>query len=227
MADILDPIDPSPPEDIRLACIVAIDVVGFSRLSEKDQKRAAQHVQALHLRIERFADANKGRIFNTAGDGFMLEFGSAGAALGFIQEMLDYRPKKREPAFRIGAHVGDVVVSLNNDLLGHGVNVAARLQELATPNSALVSGEFRSMARTSPRVGFRAKGQRPLANIEQKVQTFAIMPRRRGLAPIFLGLGLAVAMAAGLGAAYLALSEYGLVQQVIDFGAPAPAGDGP
>ncbi|MGE0827976.1 MAG: SUMF1/EgtB/PvdO family nonheme iron enzyme [Hyphomonadaceae bacterium] len=162
---------------IRLASIVAVDMAGFSTMSERDQRRAARNVEALRARIEAIATANQGRIFNTAGDGFMLEFGSAGSALSAIQDLLDQRPKG-EPDIRIGAHVGDVVVTVNNDLLGHGVNVAARLQALATPNTALVSNEFRSMSRNSPSAVFMARGRQPLENIDQRVQTFAILSQR-------------------------------------------------
>ena len=166
--------DEGQDRTVRLASIVAIDVAGFSAMSERDQRRAASAIEKLRTRIDAIATKNGGRIFNTAGDGFMLEFGSAGAALGFIQDMIDKRPKG-QPPIRIGAHVGDVVVTINNDLLGHGVNIAARLQSLATPNAALVSGEFRSMARSSPSVAFQAKGRQPLENIDQRVQTFAII----------------------------------------------------
>ncbi len=166
---------------IRLASIVAIDIVGFSKMSERDQRNAARKVEGLRARIERVAAANGGRLFNTAGDGFMLEFGSAGSALGAIQELLDRRPRG-EPPIRVGAHVGDVVVTATDDLLGHGVNVAARLQELAEPGTALVSAEFRSMARTSPSAAFQSKGQKPLDNIEQRVQTFEILSRRQKFA---------------------------------------------
>ena len=166
---------------IRLASIVAIDIVGFSKMSERDQRNAARKVEGLRARIERVAGANGGRLFNTAGDGFMLEFGSAGSALAAIQELLDRRPRG-EPPIRVGAHVGDVVVTATEDLLGHGVNVAARLQELAEPGTALVSAEFRSMARTSPSAAFQSKGQKPLDNIEQRVQTFEILSRRQKFA---------------------------------------------
>ncbi|MEZ5995515.1 MAG: SUMF1/EgtB/PvdO family nonheme iron enzyme [Hyphomonadaceae bacterium] len=166
---------------IRLASIVAIDIVGFSTMSERDQRNAARKVENLRERIVRVAGANGGRLFNTAGDGFMLEFGSAGSALAAIQEILDKR-SKGEPPIRVGAHVGDVIVTATEDLLGHGVNVAARLQELAEPGTALVSAEFRSMARTSPTAAFQAKGQKPLDNIEQRVQTFEILSKRQRFA---------------------------------------------
>jgi formylglycine-generating enzyme required for sulfatase activity len=157
---------------------VAIDIVGFSTMSERDQRNAARKVEALRARIDATARAHGGRLFNTAGDGFMLEFASAGSALGAIQDILDKRAKG-EPPIRVGAHVGDVVVTATEDLLGHGVNVAARLQELAAPGTALVSSEFRSMARSSPTAAFQAKGRQPLENIEQRVQTFEILSKRQ------------------------------------------------
>jgi class 3 adenylate cyclase len=166
-------------QQVRLASIVAIDVVGFSKISSKDQHRAARNVQSLRTRIESCAQRAGGRVFNTAGDGFMLEFPSAGAAFGCISELIDKRPKG-EPPIRVGAHVGDVIVTITNDLLGHGVNVAARLQSLAMPGSALVSGEFRSMARNSPQAAFLSRGRQPLDNIDEKVQTYAILsPKQR------------------------------------------------
>ncbi|MGE3143182.1 MAG: adenylate/guanylate cyclase domain-containing protein, partial [Hyphomonadaceae bacterium] len=189
----------SQTETIKLASIVSIDVAGFSSLSERDQRRAARQIEALRSRIESVAGAHGGRIFNTAGDGFMLEFSSAGAALAAIQDLLDKRPKS-EPAIRVGAHVGDVIVAVNNDLLGHGVNVAARLQSLAMPGGALVSGEFRSMARTSPSAAFQSRGRQPLENIEQRVHTFEILSRRQRILRLAKRIGLAlcvVALAAG------------------------------
>lgn len=176
---------------VRLASIISIDIVGFSTMSERDQQKAARKVENLRARVLRVAEAHGGRLFNTAGDGFMLEFASAGSALGAIQDMLD-KPARGEPPIRVGAHVGDVVVTDTQDLLGHGVNVAARLQEMADPGAALVSAEFRSMARTSPTAAFQSKGQKPLENIEQRVQTFEILSRRqkfaRFLRRLFWGL---------------------------------------
>jgi class 3 adenylate cyclase len=191
----------SDERTIRLASIVAIDIVGFSAMSERDQRGAARKVEALRKRIEALAETHGGRLFNTAGDGFMLEFASAGAALGAIQDALDKRPCK-EPPIRVGAHVGDVIVTATEDLLGHGVNVAARLQELAAPGSALVSAEFRSMAHSSPTAAFLAKGQRPLENIEQRVQTFEILSQRqrffRFVRRVMWGLGAAVVVGAAI-----------------------------
>jgi len=181
-----------------LASIVSIDIVGFSTMSERDQRNAARKVENLRARVERVSIANGGRLFNTAGDGFMLEFASAGQALGAIQEILDKRGKG-EPPIRVGAHVGDVIVTATDDLLGHGVNVAARLQELAEPGTALVSAEFRSMARNSPQSAFQSKGQKPLDNIDQRVQTFEILSKRQKFARTSRRVGWMAAAAAALG----------------------------
>jgi class 3 adenylate cyclase len=178
--DLGEPLSADSEHQVRLASIVSIDVAGFSSMSEKDQARAARQVESLRGRIEAAALRHGGRVFNSAGDGFMLEFSSAGAAFGCISELLDKR-SRGEPPIRVGAHVGDVIVTITNDLLGHGVNVAARLQSLATPGSALVSGEFRSMASNSPQAAFLAKGRQPLDNMTQKVQTFAIVSSRQRL----------------------------------------------
>jgi class 3 adenylate cyclase len=185
-------------QQVRLASIVSIDVKGFSTMSERDQSRAFRHVESLRKRIGATAEANGGRVFNTAGDGFMLEFPSAGAALTCINDLLDKRPRG-EPLIRVGAHVGDVIVTITNDLIGHGVNVAARLQALAKPGTAIVSGEFRSMARNSPRAAFMAKGKRPLDNMEQRVQTFAIISERQQIMRKVKSVG-AVLAAAGVAA---------------------------
>jgi formylglycine-generating enzyme required for sulfatase activity len=207
--------DQGPTDDrtIRLASIVAIDIVGFSTMSERDQRNAARKVEAMRARVEETARANSGRLFNTAGDGFMLEFGSAGSALGAIQDILDRRAKG-EPPIRVGAHVGDVVVTATNDLLGHGVNVAARLQALAAPGTALVSAEFRSMARSSPTAAFQAKGRQPLDNIEQRVQTFEILSKRQRFVRGSRRVGGWVTTAAVIGAlAYFAPAGYRFYQQ--------------
>lgn len=199
---------------IRLASIVAVDIVGFSTMSERDQRNAARKVENLRHRIVGVASKHGGRLFNTAGDGFMLEFGSAGAALGAVQDILDKRTRG-EPPIRVGAHVGDVVVTATEDLLGHGVNVAARLQELAEPGTALVSAEFRSMARSSPTAAFQSKGQKPLENIEQRVQTFEILSRRQRFARGARRVSWGVAAAVVAGAlVYFAPSLWDVLRQM-------------
>src|SRR5213075_697927 len=100
-------------------------------------------VAALRGVIEAIVGPHGGRLFNTAGDGFMLEFGSSLAAV----EAACTLAERCEPKVRIGVHLGDVVVQPNGDLLGHGVNVAARLMAQSSPGAALVSATVRQTIR--------------------------------------------------------------------------------
>jgi len=107
------------------------------------------------------------------------------------------------------------VVTATDDLLGHGVNVAARLQELAEPGTALVSAEFRSMARNSPQAAFLSKGHKPLDNIDQRVQTFEILSKRQKFARGSRRVGLMIAVAAVLGAmAYFSPAAFRMLQEM-------------
>ena len=100
-----------------------MDVAGYSAKTEADEATTTAEVAALRRTIERIAAERGGRVFNTAGDGFMLEFGSSLAAV----EAAFALAEQCEPKLRVGVHLGDVAVLPNGDLLGHGVNVAARL----------------------------------------------------------------------------------------------------
>jgi adenylate cyclase len=123
----------------KLATIVALDVAGYSARTEADEAKTTAEVAALRSVIEGIAGAHGGRVFNTAGDGFMLEFGSSLSAV----EAAFTLAEQCEPKVRVGVHLGDVVVQPNGDLLGHGVNVAARLMARSDPGSVLVSGAVR------------------------------------------------------------------------------------
>ena len=133
---------PDDPRSRRLTTIVALDVAGYSARTETDEARTTAEVAALRRVIEGIATAQGGRVFNTAGDGFMLEFGSSLGAVEAAFALAD----KCEPKVRVGVHLGDVVVQPNGDLLGHGVNVA--LLEVATqraPNFAEAWGRLASL----------------------------------------------------------------------------------
>jgi len=129
----------------KLAAIVAIDLVGYSALSEVDEAKAIDAVSALRDALEGAALVHGGRIFNTAGDGFMLDFCSAAGALSAVEQLWVAGVERR--AVRIGIHVGDVLASPNGDLFGHSVNVAARLQQIAEPGAVVVSMDVRRAVR--------------------------------------------------------------------------------
>ena len=130
----------------RIAIILALDMAGFSSRTETDEQSAVASVAALRARVAAAATAYGGRIFNTAGDGIMLEFAAASEALQAVLDLLTRAPADAPP-IRIGMHVGEIAVAESGDLLGHGVNVAARLEALAQPGMALVSRAVADLVR--------------------------------------------------------------------------------
>ena len=154
----------------KLATIVALDVAGYSARTEADEARTTAEVAALRKVIESIAAKHGGRIFNTAGDGFMLEFGSSLAAVEAAFELAE----TCEPKVRVGVHLGDVVVQPNGDLLGHGVNVAARLMAQSLPGAALVSGAVRQTIRGPVAERLQSRGLLKLDKMAETIEAFAL-----------------------------------------------------
>jgi adenylate cyclase len=158
-------------ESRRLATIVALDVAGYSARTEADEAKTTAEVMALRGVIEGIASAHGGRVFNTAGDGFMLEFGSSLAAV----EAAFVLAEKCEPKVRVGVHLGDVVVQPNGDLLGHGVNVAARLMARSDPGSALVSADVRRTIRGPLAERLVSRESLQLDKMAETIEAFALL----------------------------------------------------
>lgn len=128
----------------KLAAIMSIDVAGYSAMSEVDETEALALVARVRAAIDAIVQSHGGRVFNTAGDGFMLEFASASGALAAAEILWEGVERQR---VRVGVHVGDVMMTKTGDLLGHSVNVAARLQQLARPGAVVVSLDVRRAVR--------------------------------------------------------------------------------
>ncbi len=168
-------------EQRKLATIMSVDVAGYSRAAEADDGAAADAVRALRRTIEDVIAPFGGRIFNSAGDGFMIEFSAATsgaqAALKLLSESAaGVRPL---PKIRIGLHLGEVIVGESGDLLGHGVNVAARLQSMAAPGGAMVSQAVQSQLRKSSDIPLTPLGRVQLDKMNERVEVFALEPGRR------------------------------------------------
>ena len=161
---------PDDPPSRRLTTIVALDVAGYSARTEADETRTTAEVAALRRVIEGIATAHGGRVFNTAGDGFMLEFGSSVAAVEAAFALAD----TCEPRVRVGVHLGDVVVQSNGDLLGHGVNVAARLMARSDPGSVLVSADVRRTIRGPLAARLVSRGSLQLDKMTETIEAFAL-----------------------------------------------------
>ena len=123
---------------------MSIDVAGYSAMSEVDETEALALVERVRAVLETIVETHGGRVFNTAGDGFMLEFASATGALSAAEVLWGGVERQR---VRVGVHVGDVMTTKTGDLLGHSVNVAARLQQLARPGAVVVSLDVRRAVR--------------------------------------------------------------------------------
>jgi TolB-like protein len=156
----------------KRATIVSIDVAGYSEMTEADQTKTAAEVAALRRTIEALARDQDGRVFNTAGDGFMLEFACAQAALTAANMLCE----RETLPLRVGVHSDEVFVTATGDLLGHGVNIAARLQQLADPGTALVSIDARREAAGTLIERLRPKGLLRLDKMAATIEAFALIP---------------------------------------------------
>jgi adenylate cyclase len=160
------------PDALRkLAAIVSVDIAGYSALAERDAEEALAHVGRLRDSARAVAARHGGRIFNTAGDGVMLEFGSAtDALLGAIA----LSEAEHRTTLRFGVHLGEVTQAENGDLLGHGVNIAARLQAEAAAGGILASQIIRDNAAPELAARLASRGKIKLAKMRSTIPVFAL-----------------------------------------------------
>ncbi|EJJ29229.1 adenylate/guanylate cyclase domain-containing protein [Rhizobium sp. CF142] len=166
--------------DRKLAAILSADVAGFSRLTALDEEGTVRALNACLSQIAEIVGEHDGRIFGTAGDGFVAEFASAVQAIRCsveIQRRLSINPKDmpgdRRLEFRIGVNLGDVIVS-GDDLLGDGVNIAARLQEMAPPAGICISGSVREHLYGKVPFTLTSLGERSMKNIPRPISVFRV-----------------------------------------------------
>jgi Tol biopolymer transport system component/class 3 adenylate cyclase len=207
--------DVTAADDTRkLTTILAIDVVGYSAAAERDQAAAARRVTTLRTRIEQLVAEFGGRIFSTAGDGFMLEFPLTSAAVRAAIALLEEAaaPESALPRIRVGAHLGEVIID-GDDLLGHGVNVAARLVAQAEPNALVISDAVESQLHGEIDARFTPLGTISLPKMREPVAVHTYSPggargwrgrlislakRRRRTLAAGAAIIVAVSLAAGL-----------------------------
>jgi TolB-like protein/class 3 adenylate cyclase len=165
----------------RLAAIVAADVVGYSRLMGRDETGTLARLRA--HRKERFEPTlarHGGRLVKTTGDGALAEFPSAvdalSASIEFQQAMAEAnleQPEETRIVFRIGLHLGDLIVD-GDDLYGDGVNVAARLEGEAPAGEIVISGDVHNAVAGRLKANFSDLGGLALKNIERPIQAFRV-----------------------------------------------------
>ena len=164
----------------KLAAIFAADVAEYSRLMGLDEVGTLRRLQAYRVIVDRLIAIHRGRIFNTAGDSIVADFASAVDAVECavavqqaIEKENESRPAGEQMRFRIGVHLGDVIVDGSN-LFGDGVNIAARLQALAQPGGICLSGAVRDQIGTRLPVAFTALGEQRVKNIAEPVRAFRV-----------------------------------------------------
>src|SRR5512139_264068 len=160
-------------EQRRLAAILVADVVGYSKLIGSDEAGTLAQLQALRTEvIEPQIAKHAGRLFKAVGDGFLIEFASAVQAVSCAKAIQQANELGSLP-LRIGIHVGDVVVQ-GDDLMGDGVNVAARVEGVAEPGGIAITRTVHDQVRDKLDLGFVDRGEIELKNIQRPVQVFVI-----------------------------------------------------
>jgi adenylate cyclase len=208
-------------ETRRLAAILAADIVGYSRLMGDDEAGTARAVREHREAATPIVRGFGGRLVKTMGDGVLLEFPSVVAAvecaIRMQQQMAERNagvPEARRILYRIGVNLGDVLID-GEDILGDGVNIAARLEAICEPGGLCISGSAHDHVRGRISAEFVDLGDKALKNIARPVRAYALgvadiacakvltpaapapQKRRFGLAPLAAALAALLILIAG------------------------------
>ena len=178
--------------DRRLAAILAADVVGYSRLMEADEAGTARMVREHRTAADQLVAEHRGRIVKTTGDGILIEFPSVVGAVQCavaLQKLMAERnagiPSERRMDWRVGIHLGDILID-GDDIIGDGVNLAARLESIAEPGGICISEDAFRQVRGKIQAEFRDAGEQVLKNIGRPVRIY----RAAAVSPVAAATGL-------------------------------------
>ena len=169
-------------ENRKLAAILAADVVGFSRLTGADEDRTLARLRALRSDlIDPTIAVHHGRVVKRTGDGALVEFRSVvdavRCAIEVQNSMIERNgglPPERRIEFRIGIHLGDVVEEPDGDLMGDGVNIAARLEGVAKPGAICLSEDAYRQVKARLDLEVSDLGQTRLKNIVEPMRVYSL-----------------------------------------------------
>jgi class 3 adenylate cyclase/cytoskeletal protein RodZ len=185
----MDPEPSSERLERKLATIVSADVAGYSRLMGENEEPATEVLRGHRRVYEQLLAMHRGRLFNTAGDALLSEFASAVEAVRFATELQsairtrnEQLPEALRMQFRIGINLGDVIVQ-DGDLLGDGVNVAARVQTLAEPGGICLSASVHDQIQNKLTLAFKDLGAQSYKNIPRPIRTYSIASSDAGTLP--------------------------------------------
>jgi adenylate cyclase len=175
----------------RLAAILAADVAGYSRLMGRDEEGTLAQLKSFRKSlVDPGIAAHRGRIVKTTGDGMLVEFASAvdavRCAIQVQREMIQRNtavPSELRIEFRIGIHVGDILID-DNDIFGDGVNIAARLEGIAEPGGVCISDDAQRQIRGKIDIGFDDIGEQNLKNIALPMRAWHLRPASSAVAEI-------------------------------------------
>jgi adenylate cyclase len=181
---------PVHPVERKLAAIFAADIAGYSRLMARDEVGTLTRLKACRAIIDGLIASHRGRIFNTAGDSVLADFASAFDAVQCavtVQAAIATENAGKttdEPMqFRIGIHVGDVIVDGEN-LFGDGVNIAARLEALAEPGAICISAAAHGQIGNKLPLTFDDLGEQQIKNIPEAIRAYRVLVETSAAQPI-------------------------------------------
>src|SRR6516162_7324368 len=164
----------------KLAAIVAADVAGYSRLMGLDEVGTARTLREHRAVTDALVAKHGGRIVKTTGDGVLLEFPSvvdavecAVAVQAVMSERNEGVPAERRMLFRIGINLGDILIE-GDDILGDGVNIAARIENECEPGDVYLSDDAFRQVRGKISLAFDDLGERSLKNIDRPIRLYAV-----------------------------------------------------
>jgi TolB-like protein len=166
----------------KLAAILAADVAGYSRLAGADEERTLARLRALRSDlIDPTISVHHGRVVKRTGDGSLVEFRSVVDAVRCaieLQNGMTLRnaglPSEQRIEFRVGIHLGDVVEEADGDLMGDGVNIAARIEAIADPGGISLSHAAYEQVRDKLAQNFVDRGEQSLKNIARSIRVYAL-----------------------------------------------------
>jgi adenylate cyclase len=166
----------------HLAAILAADIVGYSRLMGLDEAGTVQALREHRAATDPLVVQHGGRIVKTTGDGVLIEFGSVVGAVECalaLQKLATERNAgiagERRMVWRIGVHLGDVLIE-GDDILGDGVNIAARLEGIAEPGGICISDDTFRQVRGKIAAEFADLGEQSLKNIARPLRVYSLSP---------------------------------------------------
>jgi adenylate cyclase len=165
----------------RLTTVLSADVEGYSRLMETDEAGTLETLRRYRTAMSALIERHDGRVVNTWGDAVIAEFPSVVEAVQCAvetqQELSDKNdslPDAKRMQFRIGINLGDVMVD-GDDVYGDGVNIAARLQQLAEPGGILISGSVYDQVHNKLSIGFDRIGPQQVKNVATPVVSYRVV----------------------------------------------------